>query len=51
MKLAILKNFRVGSVSDPMRMIAGNVIESDTCDEATPERIEKWIGMKWVKVV
>ncbi|HRY62905.1 MAG TPA: hypothetical protein P5056_04020 [Candidatus Paceibacterota bacterium] len=51
MKLKILKNFRVGSVSDPKRMIKGNVIESDSITEFTPERIEKWIKMGWVEKV
>lgn len=51
MKLKILKSFRVGSVSDPQRMIAGNVVESDTIDEATQDRIEKWIEMGWVEKV
>ena len=51
MKLKILKNFRVGSVSDPKRMIAGNVVESESMGEATPERIAKWVKMGWVKVM
>ena len=51
MKLKIIKNFRVGSVSDPKRMIAGNTIVAETCDEATPERIAKWVEMGWVEVV
>ena len=49
MKLKILRDFRVGSVSDPKRMIAGNVITD--MPEATPERIEKWVKMGWVKVM
>ena len=47
MKLKILKNFRVGSISDPKRMIAGNTVECD----ASPERIAKWVKMGWVVVV
>jgi hypothetical protein len=51
MKLEILKNFRVGDPAAPHRMRAGNVVESDSIDEATPELVEKWLGLKWVKVV
>ena len=47
MKLKTLKNFRVGSVSDPKRMIAGNVVDVDE----SPERIAKWVEMGWVEVV
>jgi len=49
MKLKILKNFGFGSVSNPKRMIAGNIVESDSVTEFTPERIEQWIKMRWVE--
>ena len=32
-------------------MIAGNIFESDTLDEATPERLVKWLEMGWIKAV
>ena len=51
MKLKILRDFRVGSISDPKRMVAGNVVDASDMIEATPERIEKWVKMGWVKVV
>ena len=51
MKLKILKNFRVGSISDPKRMVAGNVVDVSDMVEATPERIAKWVEMGWVEVV
>ena len=47
MKLKILKDFRYGSISDPERMIAGNVVDVDE----SPERIAKWVEMGWVEVV
>ncbi|MCK9570251.1 hypothetical protein M0R72_15000 [Candidatus Pacearchaeota archaeon] len=51
MKLKILKSFNFGSVSDPQRMTAGNIVESSTIDGATDEMIEKWIGLRWVAPV
>ena len=47
MKLKILKDFRYGSISDPERMIAGNVVDVDE----SPERIAKWVEMGGVEVV
>ena len=47
MKLKILKNFRVGSISDPERMIAGNVVDVAVSEK----RLEKWIEMRWVEKV
>ena len=31
--------------------IGGNVVESESMGEATPERIAKWVEMGWVEVV
>lgn len=47
MKLKILKDFRYGSISDPERMIAGNVVDIDVPEK----RLAKWLEMGWVEVV
>ena len=46
-RLKILKDFRYGSISDPDRMIAGNVVEMDVAEK----RLAKWLEMRWVEVV
>jgi len=51
MKYKIRKDFEYGSVSDPQKMVAGNVFEADTLEEATPERLAKWVEMGWVEAV
>lgn len=48
MKYIILRNFNFGDPSNPTRMRAGNTFESDTLDGATPERLAKWVGLKWI---
>ena len=46
-RLRILKDFRYGSISDPDRMIAGNVVDVAVSEK----RLEKWIEMRWVEKV
>jgi hypothetical protein len=51
MKLRILKDFNYGSVSDPQKMLAGNVVESNSVDGMTEEKIAHMKAMKWVEEV
>ena len=45
--LKILKSFSYGSISDPTKMVAGNIVSMDV----KPDRLKKWVEMRWVKVM
>jgi len=49
MKIRILKNFSYGSVSDPQKMLAGNVQEVPS--GVSESFIETWLEMGWVEKV
>jgi hypothetical protein len=48
MKAKILRSFNYGSVSDPKRMTAGNIVDMSSFSEAN---IKKWIELKWIELV
>ena len=48
MKAKILKSFNYGDVSDPQRMIAGNIVDMSNFSDS---KIKKWIELKWIEVV
>lgn len=49
MKIKVLKNFRHGSVSDPQRMIAGNVTEVPA--DVPAKTVAMWVELGWAEVV
>lgn len=49
MKIKILKTFSYGSVSDPTKIIAGNIQEVPS--DVSERRLQAWIKMKWVEEV
>jgi hypothetical protein len=48
MKAKILKGFKYGSVSDPQKMTAGNIVDMSSFSESN---IKKWIELKWIEIV
>jgi len=48
MKAKILKGFKYGSVSDPQKMTAGNIVDMSSFSESN---VKKWIELKWIEVV
>ncbi|MBN1234538.1 MAG: hypothetical protein JW999_00635 [Methanotrichaceae archaeon] len=48
MKAKILKSFSYGSVSDPQKLTAGNIMDMSKFSE---KKIKKWIELKWIEIV
>ena len=48
MKFQATISFNYGSVSDPQRIMAGDIYDSKDFDEGS---IKEWMSLKWIKEV
>lgn len=46
MKIKILKDFKYGSVSDPQRMVTGNI--QAVPDDVSSDTLAEWMKLGWV---
>ena len=47
-KFKVLKSFNYGSVSDPKKMTAGNIMSAE---KFTEKQVKKWLELKWIEMV